>query len=261
MIKITRGRLAVRVHTAKSRKLSSTIWLQRQLNDPYVALAKKEGYKSRAAYKLIEIDDKFKFLSPGISVLDLGAKPGGWTQVAVARTKSESNKRSKVISLDMRPMQSIEGSEFIQCDFIEEQSKFVEKYGEQKFHVILSDMAAESCGKKSIDHLRIMALCEEAFRFSLKFLRRGGYLITKVLQGGTEQDMSQMLKKYFNVVKYFKPKSSRKNSSEIYLVAIDFKPEHVAKKFGGLRSSEDAIKNDNSQAGMKQQFVKAEPTT
>ena len=229
MIKITRGRLTVRVKTARGRKISSTQWLRRQLNDPYVAQAKKDGYKSRSAYKLIEIDDKFKFLKPNISVLDLGAKPGGWTQVVVQRLKAKDSKnKSKVVSLDLEKMQEIEGSSFIQCDFMAEQSKFIEVYGYSKFHVILSDMAPNSCGKKSLDHLKIMSLCEEAFKFSLKFLRRGGIFISKILQGGTEQDMSTKLKKYFNLVKYFKPKSSRKDSTEMYLIAIDFKPENIS---------------------------------
>lgn len=210
-----------KVKTAKGRKLSSTRWLQRQLNDPYVRMAQKEGYRSRAAYKLIEMNEKFGFLSKGSKVVDLGSTPGGWTQVAVKNT-GEGN----VVSVDINEMEEINGAIFIQKDFMEDDvyELISEAIGCDKgVDVVLSDMAAPSCGHHDTDNIRVIALCEMAFDFASRYLVEGGAFVCKILRGGAEQELLVNIKKSFKQVKHFKPLSSRKDSSEMYLVAMGFK--------------------------------------
>lgn len=212
-----------RVKTAKKRKTSSTLWLQRQLNDPYVIMAKKEGYRSRAAYKLIELDDKFHFLKPGKKILDLGAAPGGWTQVSVARCKS-TPESPQVVAIDILDMPRVTGSEFIQCDFMDDSApqKLRDLLG-GKPDVILSDMAPNTTGHGATDHLRIMALLELAYEFALEVLKPGGVFVAKVFQGGTERELLARMRKDFETVKHAKPQASRSDSSEMYVVAMGFR--------------------------------------
>ena len=185
------------------------------MNDQYVQKTNKDGYRSRSAYKLIEIDSKFKLLQEGQKVIDLGAYPGGWSQVA-------SQKATGVFAIDIKPMDAINGVEFIECDVINELETLKEKFKDQKFDVILSDMAPGSCGLKSLDHIRIMLLCEAALNFAKHFLNHGGKFVVKIYQGESDKDFYNELKKIFKTVKYFKPKSSRSESTEMYLVSLDF---------------------------------------
>lgn len=214
-------RLHEKVKTAKGRKISSTRWLSRQINDPYVKLAREEGYRSRAAYKLAEIDEKFKIFSDQTKTVDLGCTPGGWSQVAVSKVGA-----GNVVSVDLNEMQEIEGVKFIQSDFMDENTEkaIFESIGFNKgVDVVLSDMAAPSCGHHKTDNLRVVALCEMAFDFAMKYLVPGGSFICKILRGGAERELLAEVKKNFRSVKHFKPSSSRSDSSEIYLVALDFK--------------------------------------
>ena len=222
--------LKVNVKTAKGRKLSSTNWLRRQLNDPYVKLAKEKGYRSRAAFKLLEINEKFNILKFGDSVIDLGCAPGGWSQVAVEKTNANldqlNKKKGRVIGIDLKPILSVNGAEIIVLDFLE--NNFEEKMGEilsYKVDNVLSDMASNSTGHKKSDHLRIMALCESAAYFAFNILNEGGNFVSKVLAGGAEMKLQNLLKKKFKKVINFKPKSSRSDSSEKYVVALEFKKE------------------------------------
>ena len=212
-----------RVKTAKKRKISSTRWLERQLNDPYVQMAKKEGYRSRAAYKLIELDDKFHFLKPGKKVLDLGAAPGGWTQVAVARCKSKEN-APQVVAIDLLDMPRVAGATFLQLDFMDDKApqKLREMLGGQA-DIILSDMAPNTTGHATTDHLRIMGLLEAAYEFALEMLKPGGVFAAKVFQGGTERELLTRMRKDFETVKHAKPQASRSDSSEMYVVAMGFR--------------------------------------
>jgi 23S rRNA (uridine2552-2'-O)-methyltransferase len=212
--------LHVKVKTAKGRKKSSTRWLQRQLNDPYVIMAKADGYRSRAAYKLIDINNKFDILKPGSNVVDLGAAPGGWTQVAVEKVAG-----AKVIGIDLQEIEPIAGSVLIQHDFMADDApELLERaLGGAEVNVVLSDMAAPSCGHAQTDHIRIMALCEVAFDFAKQNLVEGGAFAAKILAGGTEKELLEDLKKCFKVVKHFKPDSSRKDSAEMYVVATGFR--------------------------------------
>ena len=209
--------LKTRVKTAKGRRISSTRWLERQLNDPYVQKAQTEGYRSRAAYKLKELDDKYGFLKPGQKIVDLGATPGGWTQVSVERTKS------LVISVDLVEMEPLPGSQFVLGDFTTEETleQVLEKL-EGGVDGVLSDMAPPAMGHKKTDHLRIMALVDHAFEFALQTLNPGGFFVSKVLQGGTEATLLQHLKQNFKKVYHGKPAASRKDSSEMYVVAMGF---------------------------------------
>lgn len=215
--------LKKKVKTAKKRTISSTRWLQRQLNDPYVSQAKKDGYRSRAAYKLIELDDKFKWLKPGKTVLDLGAAPGGWTQVAVSRVRSEPHD-PKVIGIDLLNMDPIAGALLMKLDFMSSVA-MTELRSQMKdgVDIVLSDMAPNTTGHAATDHLRIMALLEAAYPFACEVLKPGGVFVAKVFQGGTEQELLAMMKKDFASVKHAKPKASRSDSSEIYVVATGFK--------------------------------------
>lgn len=214
------------VKTAKKRSSASTLWLQRQLNDPYVALAKQEGYRARSAFKLIELDDKFHFLAPGKRVVDLGAAPGGWTQIAVQRVKSAPD-NPLVVGLDLLEMAPIAGAKTTQLDFLDDSAPDVlkEMLGGHKADVVLSDMAPNTTGMKDIDHLRIMGLLETAYAFVCEILNPDGAFVAKIFQGGTEQNLLNEMKRRFKSVKHAKPPASRKESSEFYVVATGFKGE------------------------------------
>lgn len=225
-----RGRrdLRVRVKTAKGRKLSSTLWLARQLNDPYVTRARAEGYRGRAAYKIIEIDDKFGFLKPGARVVDLGAAPGGWTQVAVARTNALGERpgkpRGRVLGLDLQEMEAITGAELRQMDFLEEDADAqVRAWLGGQADVVMSDMAAAASGHPQTDYMRIVALCEVAADLAEEVLAPGGVFVAKVLGGGAEPALVARLNKSFAKVAHVKPPASRKDSSEKFLVATGFR--------------------------------------
>lgn len=226
MKKPTTHMLKTHVKTAKKRSSASTLWLQRQLNDPYVALAKQEGYRARSAFKLIELDDKFHFLKPGKRVVDLGAAPGGWTQIAVKRVKS-SQENPLVVGLDLLEMAPIAGAKTTQLDFLDDTAPDVlkEMLGGHKADVVLSDMAPNTTGMKDIDHLRIMGLLETAYAFACEILNPDGVFVAKIFQGGTEQNLLNEMKKRFKTVKHAKPPASRKESSEFYVVATGFKGE------------------------------------
>lgn len=214
------------VKTAKRRKTSSTRWLKRQLNDPFVAKSKLDGYRSRAAYKLIEINDKFQILKPGANVVDLGAAPGGWSQVAAKIIKSDSEKaKNKLIAIDLLPIEGIGGVTSFEKDFYEDDAKdlIIDSLDRQYVDVVLSDMAANTTGHSQTDHLRIMDLCENALIFALKILKPGGHFVAKIFRGGAEGDLLDLVKQNFKKVKHFKPESSRKESSEFYLVALERK--------------------------------------
>ena len=219
------GRLRTKVKKAKGRKISSTRWLERQLNDPYVAQAQKEGYRSRAAYKLIEIDDKYKLLKPGQFVVDLGCAPGGWTQVAVKRTKSDRNSGAYVIGIDIQNVNMIAGAEILKMDFMDDAaSDEICNLASRAPDLVLSDLAAAVTGHKNTDHLRTIALAEAAAYFAIENLAPDGAFCAKVFQGGTEADLLSELKKNFTRVIHVKPKASRKESSELYVIALGFKP-------------------------------------
>jgi 23S rRNA (uridine2552-2'-O)-methyltransferase len=222
--KPTGRRLAERVKTAKKRRLSSTLWLQRQLNDPYVAEAKRQGYRSRAAFKLIQLDDRFRFLGPGKRVLDLGAAPGGWTQVAVGRVKAQEG-RGQVVGLDVLEMEPVPGSTLLLADFLDESTpaRIKQALG-GPVDVVLSDMAAPATGHAATDHLRIVALCEAAFLLAEEVLAPGGTFVAKVFQGGAEGELLAALKRRFASVRHAKPPASRSESAETYVVAMGFRP-------------------------------------
>jgi 23S rRNA (uridine2552-2'-O)-methyltransferase len=215
--------LAVRVKSAKDRPVGSTAWLKRQLNDPYVARAKAEGWRSRAAYKLLEMDDKLHLLTNGKRVVDLGAAPGGWTQVAVQRVKAQDGK-GKVVALDILPWENVAGATCITLDFLDDSAPAVLKQAMGgPADIVLSDMAAPTTGHGPTDHLRIIGLAEAAWQFATEVLAPGGSFICKVFQGGTEGELLKMLKTRCAVVKHIKPPASRKGSAEVYVVALDFK--------------------------------------
>ena len=220
--------LKVRVKPAKGRKLSSTRWLQRQLNDPYVQRAKKEGYRGRAAYKIMEIDDRFRFLVPGARIVDLGCAPGGWCQVAVPRVNALGAKSGKargtVLGVDLQEVEPIAGVDLMQIGFLDEGADEAVKarLGGQA-DVVLSDMAAAASGHRQTDHIRIMALAETAAHFAFDVLAPGGTFVAKVLQGGTEAELLALLKRHFAKVQHFKPPASRKDSAEMFVVATGFR--------------------------------------
>jgi 23S rRNA (uridine2552-2'-O)-methyltransferase len=215
--------LKVRVKTGGKRTLAQKLWLERQLNDPYVAKAKREGYRSRAAYKLIEIDDKFRFLKPGQKVVDLGAAPGGWSQVAATRVKAGDGK-GRVVAIDLLEMAAIPNVEFMQLDFLERDApeKLKSLLGGLA-DVVLSDMAANTTGHRKTDQLRIIGLVEEAAGFAHEVLAPGGIFLAKVRQGGTDADLLTMLKRDFSSVKHVKPQASRQDSSELFVLAMGFR--------------------------------------
>jgi 23S rRNA (uridine2552-2'-O)-methyltransferase len=212
--------LKVRVRSGKNRKLSSKLWLERQLNDPYVVRAKREGFRSRAAYKLIEIDDKAHVLKKGARVIDLGAAPGGWSQVVAMRVGT----RGRVVAIDVLPMDAIAGVDFAQLDFLDPGApdKLKAMLGGPA-DVVLSDMAANATGHAKTDHLKIMALVEAAVDFAHEVLSPGGTFLAKVLQGGTEAALLAALKRDFKSVKHVKPPASRADSAELYLLATGFR--------------------------------------
>jgi len=225
-----RGRreLIVKVRTARGRKASSTRWLQRQLNDPYVRRAREEGYRGRAAYKLIELDDRFRFLVSGAHVVDLGCAPGGWSQVAVGRTNALADRRGKpvgrVLGVDLRETEPLAGAEFRRFDFMEEGAdEEIRKWLDGKADVVMSDMATDSCGHRQTDHLRIIALCEAAARFAFDVLDTDGTFVAKVLAGGAEGGLQKTLKRKFARVANVKPPASRSDSSEKFVVATGFR--------------------------------------
>jgi len=222
--------LKVRVKTAKGRKLSSTRWLQRQLNDPYVQRAKREGYRGRAAYKILEIDDRFRFLVPGARVVDLGCAPGGWCQVAVPRVNALGAKSGKargtLLGVDLQEVEPIAGVELMQLDFLDEGADAaVEARLGGQADVVLSDMAAAASGHRQTDHIKIMALAEAAALFAFDVLAPGGSFVAKVLRGGTEGALLVLLKRRFTKVQHFKPPASRKDSAEMFVVATGFRGE------------------------------------
>lgn len=225
--------LRVRVKTAKGRKLSSTLWLERQLNDPYVQRAKKEGYRGRAAYKILELDDRFRFLVPGARVVDLGCAPGGWCQVAVERVNALGEKSGKrrgmVLGVDLQEVEPIAGAEIHQLDFLEEGAdEKVKAWLGGPADVVMSDMAAAASGHQGTDHLRIIALCEAAAEFAFDVLEEGGTFVAKVLAGGAENELQAILKRAFTKVANVKPPASRKDSSEKFVVASGFRGRRAA---------------------------------
>lgn len=225
--------LKVHVRTARKRSHSSTLWLERQLNDPYVARAKREGYRSRAAYKFLEIDDRFKLLKPGMVVVDLGAAPGGWAQIAAKRVKSEAGtggKRGRVIGIDLLEIDPIPGVDFEVMDFTYPDAPDRLRAmmgegddGEVLADAVISDMAANTTGHKKTDHLRIIHLAELAAEFAAEVLKAGGFFLAKVFQGGTEGDLLAALKRDFATVRHIKPKASRADSAELYVLATGFR--------------------------------------
>ncbi len=214
-----------KVKTARGRKYSSKLWLERQLNDPYVVEAKRRGYRSRAAFKLLQLDEKFHFLKSGARVVDLGAAPGGWCQVAAQVVlKGKNGHRGKVIGIDLLEMEPLPDVTLFQKDFTEDDAPDLLKEalgGEAD--VVMSDMAAWATGHKATDHLRIIGLSEMALDFALEVLTPGGLFLSKVLQGGSEGELLETLKKHFKTVKHAKPEASRSDSAEMYVVALGFK--------------------------------------
>ena len=225
MAKDTTGRLHVTVKSGGKRKLSSKLWLERQLNDPYVAQAKREGFRSRAAYKLIEIDDKYHFLKPGITVFDLGAAPGGWSQIAAKRVGAASGK-GRVVAIDLLEMPEIVGVTFAQLDFLAEDApdRLIEMM-EGRADVVLSDMAANTTGHRKTDQLRMIGLVEAAAAFAVEVLKPGGAFLAKTFQSGADAELMTQLKRDFASVRHVKPASSRKDSSERYVLAMGFRGE------------------------------------
>ncbi|MFT6331885.1 MAG: 23S rRNA (uridine2552-2'-O)-methyltransferase [Lentimonas sp.] len=220
-----------KVKNAKKRKTSSTNWLRRHINDPFVKEAQYQGYRSRSAFKIIEIDEKFKIFKKGKIILDLGSTPGGWSQIA-----SQKAGRGKVFALDILEMDRIEGVEFLQQDFLstDAHENIINLINQnnpsenpRKCDVILSDMAGNACGDAKTDHLRIVALLEEALDFSIGILAEKGVFVGKIFQGGASGDLLQKFRANFTIVKHFKPESSRKESSENYIVATGFKSKQI----------------------------------
>ncbi|CAM4101740.1 RlmE family RNA methyltransferase [Palleronia rufa] len=232
MAKNTSGRgqrdLTVKVKTARGRKLSSTRWLQRQLNDPYVKRARDEGFRGRAAFKILELDEKYRFLVPGARVVDLGCAPGGWCQVAVSRVNALGERSGKarghVLGVDLQEVEPIAGAEIHQLDFMADGAdEQVKSWLDGPADVVMSDMAASSSGHKATDHLRIVALCEAAAHLAFDVLQPGGTFVAKVLQGGAEDSLQAELKRRFKSVANVKPPASRSDSSEKFVVAQGFR--------------------------------------
>ena len=223
MAKDTSGRLHVTVKSKGKRKLSSKLWLERQLNDPYVAQAKREGFRSRAAYKLIEIDDKHHLLKPGMTVVDLGAAPGGWSQVAAKRIGAAGGKGG-VIAIDLLEMPEIPGVTFAQLDFLDEDApeKLIAMLG-GRADAVISDMAANTTGHRKTDQLRIVGLVEAAAAFACDVLAPGGMFLAKVFQSGADAELLAQLKRDFAGVRHVKPAASRQDSSERYVLATGFR--------------------------------------
>ena len=219
---MSKNKAKQKVRTAKGRKIGSTKWLQRQLNDPYITKAEKDGYRGRAAYKLLELDEKLGFLKKGQVIVDLGAAPGGWCQIATA-------KGAQIIAIDLLEVDDMPNMDFIQMDFMDDEAPdilkdMVAKYREDGLvDVVLSDMAPNTTGHKQTDHLRIMAVVEAAYYFAAEILKPDGLFIAKVFQGGGQNTLLAEVKKSFKTVKHIKPPASRKESSETYLIAQGFR--------------------------------------
>jgi 23S rRNA (uridine2552-2'-O)-methyltransferase len=218
------GRLLhTKVKTARGRKTSSKRWLERQLNDPYVVEAKSRGLRSRAAFKLMQLDDRYKLLKPGDNVVDLGAAPGGWTQVAVSRVKSDKGK-GQVLAVDILEMEQIPGAKVMQLDFtLPGADEKVKAELGGPVDAVISDMAAPTTGHRQTDHIRIVHMCELALQFAEEVLAPGGVFIAKVLKGGTEGELLEKMKKNFTTVRHAKPDASRPDSAEAYVVATGFR--------------------------------------
>ena len=227
MAKDTTGRLHVTVKSGGKRKLSSKLWLERQLNDPYVVQAKRDGFRSRAAYKLREIDDKQRFLKQGQVVVDLGAAPGGWSQIAAKRVGAMEG-RGKVIAIDLLEMPELPGVAFAQMDFLDDRApeKLRAMIGGGA-DVVMSDMAANTTGHRKTDQLRIIGLVENAAAFACEILNPGGTFLAKVFQSGAEADLVAQIKRDFKTVKHVKPAASRQDSSERYVLALGFRGDNA----------------------------------
>lgn len=224
--------LKVHVRTARKRTHSSTLWLERQLNDPFVGRAKREGYRSRAAYKFLEMDERYMLLKPGMTIIDLGAAPGSWAQIAARKVKSidtDAKGAGRVIGIDLLEMEPIAGVELSVMDFTEEsapddlRAMLRAHGGSDSVHGVLSDMAANTTGHKKTDHLRIVYLAELAAEFAIEVLSTNGFFVAKMFQGGTEGDLLASLKRNFTTVRHVKPKASRADSAELYVLATGFK--------------------------------------
>jgi len=219
---MSRNKAKQKVKSAKGRKSGSTRWLNRQLNDPYIQKAEKDGMRGRAAYKLIELNEKLDFLKKGQVIVDLGAAPGGWSQVA-------TQAGVKVIAIDLLEIDEMPDVDFIQMDFMDNDApeilnKMVQKYNADGLvDAVISDMAPNTTGHKQTDHLRIMAVVEAAYYFAIETLKPDGIFIAKVFQGGAQNTLVAEVKKSFKTVKHIKPPASRKESSETYMIAIGFK--------------------------------------
>jgi 23S rRNA (uridine2552-2'-O)-methyltransferase len=222
--KVSGRQLKVRVKTGKGRTVSQKNWLERQLNDPYVAEARRMGYRSRAAFKLSEIDDKYHFLKPGGRIVDLGAAPGGWCQVASQRVKAEEGK-GVVIAIDMHGMDPLPAVTIFKKDFLEDDAPdmLVGALGGEKADCVLSDMAAHATGHRQTDHIQIMGLAEAGYDFARQVLKPGGTYLAKVLRGGTESDLLKAMKKDFATVRHVKPMASRDDSAELFVLAMGFR--------------------------------------
>jgi 23S rRNA (uridine2552-2'-O)-methyltransferase len=218
------NQLKVRVKTGKGRTVAQKIWLERQLNDPYVHEAKKLGYRSRAAFKLIEIDDKYKFLKIGGRVVDLGAAPGGWSQVAAKRVKAEEGK-GRVVAIDMHSMDPIPAVTIFKKNFYDQDAPqvLIDALGGEKADCVLSDMASHATGHRQTDHINIIALAEAGYDFARGILKPGGTYLAKVLRGGTEGQLLAMMKKDFAIVRHVKPMASRDDSAELFVLATGFR--------------------------------------
>jgi len=223
MAKDNTGRLHVTVRAKGKRKQSSKLWLERQLNDPYVARAKREGFRSRAAFKLKEIDDKYKLLKPGMAVIDLGAAPGGWSQIAARRVGSADGK-GRVVAIDLLEMDEIPGVEFAKMDFLDADApaKLRDMLGSGA-DIVMSDMAANTTGHRKTDQLRIVGLVEAAAEFACEMLKPGGTFLAKVFQSGADAQLLAQLKQNFATIRHVKPAASRQESSERYLLATGFR--------------------------------------
>jgi 23S rRNA (uridine2552-2'-O)-methyltransferase len=218
-------KLAVRLKTAKGRTTSSQLWLARQLNDPYVAQAKQDGYRSRAVYKLLQIHERYKLLKPGQRVIDLGAAPGGWSQAAARLVKAGEPGGGQVIAIDIAAMEQIPDVAILELDFMADAApvRLKELLNGHKADIVLSDMAASATGHRPTDHLRIMGLCEAAAAFAEEVLTPGGTFVAKALQGGTERTLLEQLKRTFTSVRHVKPAASRADSAELYVLATGFR--------------------------------------
>ncbi len=217
-------KLAVKLRTAKGRKIASTRWLSRQLNDPYVEEAKRRGYRSRAAFKLVEMDDRYRFLKPGMAVVDLGAAPGSWSQIAAERVGSVEG-RGQVVAVDLSPIETLRGVDLLTLDVSGETAVAVIRAELRGGHadVVLSDMASPATGHRATDHLRVVALVEAALDLAEDVLKPGGTFLAKVFQGGAGQELMARLKRSFAKVQHVKPKASRPESPEVYVLATGFR--------------------------------------